>query len=196
MHMLAGLKKGDSISISRESLPGAVLFPGIKYKEPKVRTEDPASVLTSEVPNGGSESDQANSGSDTVDPVKEAEGDSGSQTLAPANSDSPQRPIIPQVQSPTQVHRFLVVTRERFIVLDSGGSGIGSTATVKSNHHLTEVRQLSHLFPSLPLGDTLGMSWKRIATRDVVNDASALITSPSYSHSFCLFLVLFHVSVA
>ena len=33
MHVLAGLRKGDSISISRESLPGAVLFPGIKYKE-------------------------------------------------------------------------------------------------------------------------------------------------------------------
>jgi hypothetical protein len=145
MHMLAGLKKGDSISISRESLPGAVLFPGIKYKEPKIPAEEPGSVHstsgTNEVPNGD-ESEQTISGPDAVNPIKEVEGDNGSQTLAPANPDSPQRPIVPQTQSPTQVHRFLVVTRERFIVLDSGGSGIGSTATVKSNHHLTEVSHL------------------------------------------------------
>jgi hypothetical protein len=32
---MAGLRKGDSVSISRESLPGAVLFPAIKYKEYK-----------------------------------------------------------------------------------------------------------------------------------------------------------------
>lgn len=152
MHMLAGLKKGDSISISRESLPGAVLFPGIKYKEPKVPTEEPEPVLSTtgitgsnEVPNVGDDSDLATSRPDTVDPV--VEGENGSQTLAPTSPDSPQRPSVPPSQShiPTQVHRFLVVTRERFIVLDSGGSGIGSTATVKSNHHLTEV---SHFNPS------------------------------------------------
>lgn len=36
-------------------------------------------------------------------------------------------------------HRFLVVTPERLLVVDSGGGGVGSTATVKGNHHLTEV---------------------------------------------------------
>ena len=41
-----------------------------------------------------------------------------------------------------QVHRYLVISRERFIVLDSNGAGVGSSATVKSNHHLTEVTNL------------------------------------------------------
>lgn len=42
------------------------------------------------------------------------------------------------------VHRFLVVTRERFIVLDSGGKGVGATARVKSNHHLTELLKITY----------------------------------------------------
>jgi hypothetical protein len=41
LHMMAGLKKGDLISISREALPGAVLFPAIKYKDAKIETGDP-----------------------------------------------------------------------------------------------------------------------------------------------------------
>lgn len=42
-----------------------------------------------------------------------------------------------------QVHRFLVVTKERFIVLDSGGQGVGSVGVVKSNHHLTELIKIT-----------------------------------------------------
>eukprot|EP00603_Paraphysomonas_imperforata_P008007 CAMPEP_0114431854 /NCGR_PEP_ID=MMETSP0103-20121206/10834_1 /TAXON_ID=37642 ORGANISM="Paraphysomonas imperforata, Strain PA2" /NCGR_SAMPLE_ID=MMETSP0103 /ASSEMBLY_ACC=CAM_ASM_000201 /LENGTH=1306 /DNA_ID=CAMNT_0001601471 /DNA_START=25 /DNA_END=3945 /DNA_ORIENTATION=- len=41
------------------------------------------------------------------------------------------------------VHRFLVVTKERFIVLDSGGKGVGSVGLVKSNHHLTELIKIT-----------------------------------------------------
>jgi hypothetical protein len=86
MHRLAGFHKGDSVAIARDSLPGAVLFPAVKFK-----------VL-------------------------------------------PDAEIGPDGQpQQTLVHRFLVVTRERFMVLDSHGGGVGSTATVKSNHHLTEV---------------------------------------------------------
>ena len=43
----------------------------------------------------------------------------------------------------SSVHRYLVITKERFIVLDSGGEGIGSTAEVKSNHHLTELVKIT-----------------------------------------------------
>jgi hypothetical protein len=39
-----------------------------------------------------------------------------------------------------QSHRYLAVTQERFIVLNSSGNGVGSNAIVKSNNHLTEVR--------------------------------------------------------
>jgi hypothetical protein len=35
------------------------------------------------------------------------------------------------------------VTKERVIVLDSGGGGVGSVSTVKSNHHLTELVKLT-----------------------------------------------------
>lgn len=38
-----------------------------------------------------------------------------------------------------QAHRYLVVSRERFLVLDASGGGVGSEAVVKSNRHLTEV---------------------------------------------------------
>jgi hypothetical protein len=41
------------------------------------------------------------------------------------------------------VHRFLVVTKERFIVLDSKGQGVGSIGHVKSNHHLTELVKIT-----------------------------------------------------
>lgn len=36
-------------------------------------------------------------------------------------------------------HRFLVVTKERFLVVDTKGGGVGSTGTVNINKHLTEV---------------------------------------------------------
>ena len=39
--------------------------------------------------------------------------------------------------------RYLVITKERIIVLDSGGAGVGAEATVKSNHHLTELAKLT-----------------------------------------------------
>jgi hypothetical protein len=41
------------------------------------------------------------------------------------------------------LHRYIVVTKERVIVLDSGGGGVGSLSTVKSNHHLTELVKLT-----------------------------------------------------
>ena len=44
-----------------------------------------------------------------------------------------------KVAQQTQVHRYLVVSRERFLVLDASGGGVGSEAVVKSNRHLTEV---------------------------------------------------------
>jgi hypothetical protein len=132
MHVLAGLKKGDSISISRESLPGAVLFPGIKYKEVKE-------------PSGAGQVEESEKGkvSSTTSDAGDMKSDSAStdeakETSLPTSTSTSSLPFV-MPQSPTQVHRFLVVTRERFIVLDSGGSGIGSTAIVKSNHHLTEV---------------------------------------------------------
>ena len=43
----------------------------------------------------------------------------------------------------SSVHRYLVITKERFIVLDSQGKGVGSVATVKSNHHLTELIKIT-----------------------------------------------------
>lgn len=48
--------------------------------------------------------------------------------------------MVPQL---VPVHRFLVVTKERFLVLDSDGNGVGSEATVKSNHHLTELLKMT-----------------------------------------------------
>ena len=83
---LAGLKRGDKLTISKESLPGAVLFPSVVY-------------------------------------ATDASG-------APLSNGAPS-------------HRFLACTRERFIVMDSGGGGTGAVATVESNHHLTELLKMT-----------------------------------------------------
>lgn len=155
MHMLAGLKKGDTISITRESLPGALLFPGIKLKERKVELEAelaPATVSAEDTldqigqkevdEDRGTESekgsvDKAIFDTEMCDP--EAAAPISSKVCTEGSTATSTSTSIAPSQSPVQVHRFLVVTRERFMVLDSGGSGIGSSAIVKSNHHLTEV---------------------------------------------------------
>ena len=83
---LAGLRRGDKLTISRESLPGAVLFPSVIYA-----------------------------------------------------TDATGAPLADGAAS----HRFLACTRERFLVMDSGGGGAGSQATVESNHHLTELLKMT-----------------------------------------------------
>lgn len=82
-HKMAGIKKGDKLTITKADLPGAILFPSIKLKESQ---NESGEVIT------------------------------------------------------TQLHRYLAISKERFIVLDSNGEGVGSEAIVKSNHHLSEVR--------------------------------------------------------
>eukprot|EP01038_Epipyxis_sp_PR26KG_P007641 gene7641-10401_t len=104
LHKMAGLTKGDSITINRTELPGAILFPAIKYKEID------------------SSNDNYNNGI-------------GISLASDKESDSVKRYI--------QVHRFLVVSKERFLVLDSNGEGVGSSAVVKSNHHLTELVKMT-----------------------------------------------------
>lgn len=141
MHVLAGLRKGDSISISRESLPGAVLFPGIKYKEWKPEETEVKAVKENE------EENDVDNSEESVSPTKTKESNGNESQSNPLEPSSPTSSHS-EPHPPSQVHRFLVVTRERFIVLDSGGSGIGSTAIVKSNHHLTEVRQCQSLILS------------------------------------------------
>jgi hypothetical protein len=42
-------------------------------------------------------------------------------------------------------HRFLIVTKERFLVVDTKGGGVSSTGTVDINKHLTEVTKLFHV---------------------------------------------------
>ena len=103
LHKMAGLRKGDSVTINRQELPGAVLFPSIKYKE-VVSSETEPSALSLGV-----------DGSSSATATKQL-----------------------------QLHRYLVVSRERFLVLDSSGGGVGSRAVVKSNRHLSEVRSVQY----------------------------------------------------
>jgi hypothetical protein len=178
MHTLAGLRKGDRILINRETLPGAVLFPAIKYKE-VIEEGKEAEALSSVSADDKEEVKEEQTASDPLAPPAtatavdvantEAEAactvdrDSSSDAPAPAQapaqthtqdahtqdhpltqstttpSQAHDAPLSPVSGRLAQVHRFLVVTRERFIVLDSQGAGVGSEATVKSNHHLTEV---------------------------------------------------------
>jgi hypothetical protein len=100
LHKLNGLRRGDDIIISKEHLPGAVLFPSNKY---------------------------------FVDVQSSA--DVGLEAL-------PERRV-------RLDPRFLVVSRERFLVLkvkSTGGSAamkVGATAEVTLNVHLTQVLRMS-----------------------------------------------------
>lgn len=148
LHKLAGLRKGDEISITKEYLPGAILFPCQKLKQ-FVENE----VQSTDIPGGSDEASSLSSLINTenvsvtaaqVTPViknsdeskdvhENKEKDLGDNNEVEKSSDEHQNiKIIP-------VHRYLVVTKERFMVLDANGGGVGSTAVVKSNHHLTEV---------------------------------------------------------
>jgi hypothetical protein len=99
VHRLSGVKKGDELTIAKETFPGAILFPAMKEKE----------VLDEE----------------------------GQLIMVPGPDGETLQPVT------CSVHRYLVITKERFIVLDSQGKGVGSTATVKSNHHLTELIKIT-----------------------------------------------------
>jgi hypothetical protein len=114
LHKMAGLRKGDSVMINRQDLPGAILFPSIKYKE--------VLVDATTAPQGGAGS-----------------GEAGAVTDSTASTEGGSAAGAEKVKQQVQVHRYLVVSRERFIVLDAYGGGVGSRATVKSNRHLTEV---------------------------------------------------------
>lgn len=119
MHRMAGLKKGDAISITRTDLPGAILFPASKQKVVWVtKKKTPVAAPMSEVdllslPN-----------------AEDAETDKAGDEEEKIEQEIP-------------VARYLVVSRERFIVLDAGGGGVGAAATVKSNHHLTELIKMT-----------------------------------------------------
>jgi len=92
VHRLNGLKDGDLITISKQDLPGTVLFPATKYRATNVPVAD--------------------------------------------------------VESPTQELevRFLVVSRERFLVLrpmKGTTMGVGGQATVVLNEHLTQLLRMT-----------------------------------------------------
>jgi hypothetical protein len=112
LHKLAGLQKGASIEISRDFLPGALLFPCHKYKH--FRASSAAGAA------GAMDVSKLLDAPDSDSLDEAGHGASGSEVIM-------------------EVHRYLVVTKERFMVLDADGGGVGSPATVKSNHHLTEV---------------------------------------------------------
>ena len=156
MHKLGGLRKGDRVIISREHLPGAVLFPAMKYKDIKPDNGDSQSTVSalpssegandadaaapvsggdSGVGTEGAGSSSESSGADITNSTN-GSADAGEEASNSKSAAASSDPTQPRQQL---VHRFLVVTRERFIVLDSNGGGIGSEASVKSNHHLTEV---------------------------------------------------------
>jgi hypothetical protein len=144
IHRMSGLKKGDQITISRAELPGAILFPCTKHKEvwvvPNQKLKEEAAVpapATNE---------------DLLD-MADSE-DSSQKEISPNDHEENNK----KVKQEIVVSRYLVVSRERFMVLDANGGGVGSIATVKSNHHLTEVStsfllllQLKHFFKNCDL---------------------------------------------
>ena len=123
---------------------GALLFPATKYKDVVVmasgkplRDVDDSSSLQSDALAASTLVSLVNTNIDE----KISFEDQPSTSSSPMSASSPINAQLAEEQKKKQVlvHRFLVISRERFIVLDSNGQGIGSEATVKSNHHLTEV---------------------------------------------------------
>jgi hypothetical protein len=140
LHKLSGLRKGDKVTINRADLPGAVLFPAIKYKTVPLSAEEiaaEAAKTASMQPVSAAASvdaQAAGTGAAAPAPVS-AQSDSATAEGPAPPAAAAAAPVTRQVQ----VHRYLVVCRERFIVLDARGGGVGSQAVVKSNRHLTEV---------------------------------------------------------
>ena len=119
-HVMAGLKKGDSIAISRETLPGALLFPCTKLKRVRKKKVVSSEDLSEDIDKG----DDARA---TVADGQQQERECGDE----------------EEEEELLVSRFIAVSRERLIVLDSHGKGVGSIATVKSNHHLTQLVKIT-----------------------------------------------------
>jgi hypothetical protein len=167
LHKMAGLQKGDRILINRDELPGAVLFPCLKVKE--IFVDDPALAPASQQTDSSLEEGHGSGAFSLVDdedgersPSVNREGqqrqeeeeeeetkeglEGGQQEVSPVVTLPTQQSVVEramerttQIRKEIQVHRFLVVSKERFLVLDSNAEGVGSQAVVKSNHHLTEV---------------------------------------------------------
>ena len=120
MHRLAGMQQGDTFIICKENLPGAILFPALEMHEEV--TVSSGTVRELGVNTQGNQDTGGNQDNENE----------SSKVSGPPTSPS----ISPD-------HRYLVVTRERLLVLDSGGKGVGATATVKSNNHLTELIKMT-----------------------------------------------------
>ena len=167
MHKLAGLRRGDTIVLSKENLPGAVLFPAMVCEPvagnasssapataaaaapvapvaPVTGTESAVSS-TEDMTHSKSESSAATTADvttsntvpvtteiSTTDQLANAPAGVGPVTSVSTTTAAPAADVLME-------HRFLAVTRERFLVLDSNGKGVGNVAVVKSNNHLTEV---------------------------------------------------------
>ena len=143
MHKMAGLRKGDMVMINRQDLPGAVLFPSIKYKEVWVEAPVPAAPANSAdsaVAEGGpapAEDAEKNTTEKAAADTQQGSAQEGEKV--PSQTPATETQTAARVAQQMQVHRYLVVSRERFLVLDASGGGVGSQAVVKSNRHLTEV---------------------------------------------------------
>jgi antitoxin (DNA-binding transcriptional repressor) of toxin-antitoxin stability system len=133
LHRMSGLKKGDQVTITRAELPGAILFPCTKNKEVWIV---PNQKLKEEESTNPTEEDTKSSSL-----MEEGKDETEQQDQDDEDKKEDKEPQ--KVKQDILVSRYLAVSRERFMVLDANGGGIGSIATVKSNHHLTEVLLLS-----------------------------------------------------
>jgi hypothetical protein len=129
LHRMSGLKKGDQVTITRAELPGAILFPCTKNKETWIV---PNQKLKEEGATNPTE--EENKSSSLME-----EGNDEGEEQDKEDDDKKEEKEPQKVKQDILVSRYLAVSRERFMVLDANGGGIGSIATVKSNHHLTEV---------------------------------------------------------
>ena len=75
----------------------------------------------------------------SITPTADASDSHDAQEPGEVKEGSAQKPLEPSEDLSMPEHRFLVVTKERFLVVDTKGGGVGSTGTVNINKHLTEV---------------------------------------------------------
>ena len=129
-HSLAGLKPGDTLVISRDNLPGALLFPalvdtpaGAGENTPEHAAQAPTGYPLptpgeSEVPVPAASN--ALPTPDTENAAAPGAGDGSANT----SSNPPTTPASSSVPSLLQNHRYLVITSERLLVLDAQGGGM------------------------------------------------------------------------
>jgi len=146
-HRLAGLTPGATVSVTRAALPGAVLFRALHVPPPSSSTSSssssPPALIDAEAEGEAEAEEEGRASTGASDYLRLIAAEAGTEQPAdPAPTPAPAPALEPSpAPSPVPLPVYLILTRERVLVLD-GTPPLGSEAAVLANHHLTAVTKV------------------------------------------------------